>query len=303
MEIMFNKQMELITFMLTHGKVSLEQMSEAMQLSTRSIFRYLKIFSLSGIVVHRKGSNIYYLDIESPFFKRMNDMLFFSKEERLQLRALLDKCSATDEVAPELRRKLDRVGGYDILEEMSLSYDVTQLAKVAEMCIEEQRQMCITKGKANKKRSVAGHLVEPYLFMRDKGSIRCFDVTTNRNVTLKIDAGMVFKKCDTSWQCKPKHTPFHRDDFGYAASTLRNVTLRLDEYAMHLLKEEYPKTARHITRISDKEWEYAAQVCNMDILHRFNLGLWTHITIVHSAELERLMQRESRLLYKEYRAK
>jgi hypothetical protein len=299
MEIMFNKQIELITFMLTHGKVSMEQMSEAMRLTTRSISRYLKIFSLSGIVVHRKD-NTYLLDIESPFFEHMNDMLFFSKEERLQLRAVLDKCAATDEKAPELRRKLDRIGGYNILEEMSLSYDIAQLAKMAETCIEEHKQMNIVRGKVYKKRSVAKHLVEPYLLMRDKGSFRCYDVTTNRNVTVKIDAGMVFERSETAWQYKTKHTPFHSDDFGYSSSTLRNVTLHLDEYAMRLLCEEYPKTVRHLVRISDKEWEYAAQVCNMDTLHRFHLGLWSHITVVHSAELERLMQKESRLLYKEY---
>ncbi len=302
MEIKFDKQIKLITFMLTHGKVSMEQICQEMQVTSRSVFRYLKIFSLSDIVVHRKGTT-YWLDLESPFFERMNDMLFFTKEERLKLRAVLNRCAATEESASELRRKLDRVGGYDILEEMNLSYDVEQLAKVAEMCIEEHKQMCITKGKAHKKRSVAGHMVEPYLMMRDKGSFRCYDITTNRNVTIKIDANMVFEKSDTLWQLKAKHTPYHRDDFGYSASTLRNVTLRLDEHAMRLLKEEYPRTSRHLTRLSDKEWEYSAQVCNMDTLHRFHLGLWSHITIIHSAELERLMQKESRLLYKEYHVK
>jgi len=64
------------------------------------------------------------------------------------------------------------------------------------------------------------------------------------------------------------------------------VKLKLNLRATNLLMEEYPLVSKYLTKLSPNEWLLVTDVCSMDGVGRFVMGLLDDIEIVESPELQ-----------------
>lgn len=64
----FARQLRLMELLTHNYQYSIEEVSEKLKMSKRSIYRYIDAFKSMGFVVRKSGSK-YRLDHSSPFFK------------------------------------------------------------------------------------------------------------------------------------------------------------------------------------------------------------------------------------------
>ncbi len=65
------------------------------------------------------------------------------------------------------------------------------------------------------------------------------------------------------------------------------VSLKLNLRAANLLVEEFPLASKYLTQLSQNEWMLVTDVCSMDGVGRFVMGLLDDIEIVESPELQK----------------
>ena len=82
----FERQLQLMLLLTQNRKYTIEEISEKLALSSRSIYRYLDFFAEYGFKVEKNKSGIYRLDKESEFFKRITELIHFTEDEAITLK-------------------------------------------------------------------------------------------------------------------------------------------------------------------------------------------------------------------------
>lgn len=77
------------------------------------------------------------------------------------------------------------------------------------------------------------------------------------------------------------------DIFRMNSDHTTSVTLKLNLCAATLLVEEFPLASKYLTKLSENEWMLITDVCSMDGVGRFVMGLLDGIEIVELPELQK----------------
>ena len=80
----FARQLRLMELLTHNYQYSIEEVSEKLKMSKRSIYRYIDAFKSMGFVVRKSGSK-YRLDHSSPFFQNITKDITFTEDEGLTL--------------------------------------------------------------------------------------------------------------------------------------------------------------------------------------------------------------------------
>ena len=110
----FERQLKLMVLLTQNREYTIEQLCDRLNMSRRTIYRYLELFRDIGFVVEKQG-NVYRLDKSSPFFNDITQLVHFTEDEALTLRHVLDQMDNTDFQVKHLRAKLDRIYDFGIL--------------------------------------------------------------------------------------------------------------------------------------------------------------------------------------------
>lgn len=114
------------------------------------------------------------------------------------------------------------------------------------------------------------------------------------NKTFRLSRMESVTLLDEKWLCRSEHRQIYTDIFNFASEDLIPVTLRLDQLSYNVLVEEFPLAEKDIT--SDGEhWLYNSHVCSLKGIGRFVIGLYDHIEIINSPELEDYVCRKLKL--------
>lgn len=81
----FERQLRLMMLLTQNTRYTVQDLAEQLEMTTRSIYRYLDAFKMAGFVVEKKG-NCYRLDKSSPYFKNISELVHFTEEEALLLK-------------------------------------------------------------------------------------------------------------------------------------------------------------------------------------------------------------------------
>ena len=110
----FERQLRLMVLLTQNREYSLDELCRKLDMSRRTLYRYLELFRDIGFEVVKQGS-VYRLDKSSPFFKEITQLVHFTEDEALTLRHVLDMASGTDVQVRHLRHKLERIYDFGIL--------------------------------------------------------------------------------------------------------------------------------------------------------------------------------------------
>ena len=113
----FERQLRLMVLLTQNREYTIEELSEKLDMSRRTLYRYLELFRDIGFRVEKLG-NVYRLDKESPFFREITSLIHFTEDEALTLRRTLDVLSDTDMQVRHLRHKLERIYDFGITDAM-----------------------------------------------------------------------------------------------------------------------------------------------------------------------------------------
>lgn len=137
--------------------------------------------------------------------------------------------------------------------------------------------------------TVSDRHVEAYDVRPEDNLVICYDLDREATRVFNLNRiGYVEILKDEHWRRASSHKQMYVDVFHMNADTTTKISLQLDLMAKNLLVEEFPRAKDFITAHKDDEniWYFTADICRMEGIGRFYIGLANHITILDGEPLK-----------------
>mgnify|MGYP002518680817 CR=1 FL=1 len=279
---------------LLAGNTSLtnEDIASRISLSKRSVYRYLDAFRDMGFIVERSG-DIYRLDKNSPFFREICGGVMFTEDEAATVAQLLAAVGDNSTRARGLRRKLERIYDYKVLESHEADRRLAENTSRLYEAVKQHLTVVLKSYRSLHGGSVCDRIVEPYRFMNSNDDIRCYELASEQNKTFKISRIGEVKLLDIKWIAEPAHEQIYTDAFGFTGTPIDTIALRLTPRAASLLREEYPKARPFLTDDVDGTSVYEENVCSYLGAMRFVFGLYSDVEVVKSEKFKKFLKEKA----------
>ncbi len=284
--------MKLLTANTTY---TVDQLAERLNMSRRTIYRYIDTFRDAGFVIKKSGDCIR-LDKASPHFKDISQLVHFTEEEAVILKSAIESIDDTNLLKQNLKRKL-----YAVYDNKTLADTVVKGKNAPNIrnlieAIEEERQVILHGYQSAHGSAVRDRRVEPFAFTTNYVQVWCYDAEDGRCKLFKSSRIGSVELTETPWEHKADHHEGFIDIFRLHGENARTrVQLELGLLAYNLLIEEYPLAERDIKPLGEGRWLLDTEVAGMAGVGRFVVGLLDNIRIIDSPELKAYL--------KEYMAK
>lgn len=279
--------MKLLTANTTY---TVDELAERLDMSRRTIYRYIDTFREAGFVIKKTGDCIR-LDKASPHFKEISQLVHFTEEEAVILKRAIESVDDTNVLKQNLKRKL-----YSVYDNKTLANTVVKgpLAGVVHTLIEamEQGRQVVLKGYRSAHGSrVSDRRVEPFSFTTNYVQVWCYEPESDSCKSFKTARIGSVELLDTPWQHAAKHREGFTDLFRMNGEKRLPVKLELGLRAYNLLLEEYPLAERDLKALGGDHWLLDTQVADYAGVGRFVVGLLDDIRILDTPELTAYLKR------------
>ena len=278
--------LRLMKMLTANVEYSVDDIARRLDMSRRTIYRYIDTFREAGFVIKKDGNRIR-LDKESPYFKDISQLVHFTEEEAVILRRAIESIDNTNLLKQNLKRKL-----YSVYDSKTLADTVVKGSNARNVhalleAIETHHQVCLHDYRSA--HSVRDRRVEPFGFTANYVSVWCYDLEDGHNKIFKTARIGRVEVLPQEWAHESEHEEGFMDIFRMIGSKRTRVRVELGLLAHNLLLEEYPLAEAYVTPIADERWLLDTEVANMHGIGRFVAGLLDDVRIVDSPELAAYM--------------
>jgi len=265
--------------------------------SERTFFRYLDTFREAGFAVKRDEYNVYRLETSANKMSRhLSELLHFSEEEEMILRTAIDSIEPTTKSKELLKKKLYAVYDYKVITDLGVSKHNQQTIRTLMSAIEEKRQVVLSDYRSAHSNTTTDRLVEPYAFTADHDQVWCYELGTQMVKTFKLSRIGRVEVLEKGWENESLHETGYVDIFRLHGTQRFPVRLRLSVRAASLLMEEYPLSTPHLQEQEDGRYLLETEVCRLEGVTRFVLGLYDDVEILGGEELRAHVQYKVRTM-------
>ncbi|MEE0916312.1 MAG: WYL domain-containing protein [Alistipes sp.] len=278
--------LRLMKMLTANVEYSVDDIAERLDMSRRTIYRYIDTFRDAGFVIKKRG-NCIRLDKESPHFKDISQLVHFTEEEAVILRRAIESIDDTNLLKQNLKRKLYSVYDSGTLADTIVKGQNSSNVHSLIEAIENHKQVILHNYQSS--HSVRDRIVEPFAFTTNYVNVWCYDIDDNCCKIFKTARIGSVELSDIEWQHCEQHKENFIDIFRMIASSdseLIAVKLKLGRLSYNLLMEEYPLAERYISTLDKDHWLLNTQVANLQGVGRFVIGLMDDIEIIESPELK-----------------
>ena len=278
--------LRLMKMLTANVEYSVDDIAARLDMSRRTIYRYIDTFRDAGFVIKKRG-NCIRLDKESPHFKDISQLVHFTEEEAVIQRRAIESIDDTNLLKQNLKRKLYSVYDSGTLADTIVKGQNSSNVHSLIEAIENHKQVILHNYQSS--HSVRDRIVEPFAFTTNYVNVWCYDIDDNCCKIFKTARIGSVELSDIEWQHREQHKENFIDIFRMIASSdseLIAVKLKLGRLSYNLLMEEYPLAERYISTLDKDHWLLNTQVANLQGVGRFVIGLMDDIEIIESPELK-----------------
>jgi predicted DNA-binding transcriptional regulator YafY len=272
------RELNLLLLLTENHNYTVPEICDRVQISRRNFYYYLDFFRLAGFKVEH-SKPYYRVSKDSPFFRKIDEVVHFTEDEAITMRRILDKTGDQSIQVERLRRKLDRLYDLQILdnEEMQeqLAHNVTTLYEA----IKRQVAVKLVNYSSPHSNTTSNRIVEPFLLMNGNREVRCFELSSGINKTFKLSRMEDVQLLDITWEHQNKHHKIFTDIFMFSDEKQWTVTLLMGRLSSSILLEEYPKARKYLTQQDETHWQLELPVCSFIGIGRFVMGLFEDIEV------------------------
>ena len=251
----------LINLLKSSPSKSIKRLSESMEVSERSLYRYMELLADVGFVVQKDGSNRYFLNhdhIES-----------FTKEEAELISQSISSNNKNNPLVKSIRTKLVLLDEMNVASNEIVASHYSKVISKLQEAIETKSQVILSKYQSASTESVSDRLVEPVGFSSNFDSITAFEVESGLNKFFKIERIGDVQILDIPFEYPTKHESLESDIFGFNDTGERHhVTLQLSMRSMLWLKDDYPLSVNFMKEVGDGQWILDVEVFSMEPVNR-----------------------------------
>ena len=281
--------LRLMKMLTANVEYSVDDIAARLDMSRRTIYRYIDTFRDAGFVIKKRG-NCIRLDKESPHFKDISQLVHFTEEEAVILRRAIESIDDTNLLKQNLKRKL-----YSVYDSGTLADTIVKGQNASNVhalieAIENHKQVVLHNYQSS--HSISNRHVEPFAFTTNYVNIWCYDIDNKCCKIFKTARIGSVELYDNEWQFSELHKENFIDIFRMIASSesdLINIKLKLGRLSYNLLMEEYPLAERYISQVDNDHWILDTVVANLQGVGRFVVGLMDDIKIIDSPELKEFL--------------
>ena len=272
------RELNLLLLLAGNRGYTIEQICYKMNISRRNFYYYLEFFRDCGFIVE-KVSNLYSIDRDSPFFRRLQERIDFTEDEIITIRRLLKATTRKNAITANLLRKLERLYDFKILADDELREQSARNVSALHKAIKVKRMAVIQRYDSPHSKTVKNRLVEPFLLMNNNNEVRCYEPQSMMNKTFKVSRMGKVEVLDDEWANEGQHRMMYTDIFMFSSEEKHDVEMTLGPLSYNILKEEYPASKKYISKLPDNQWLLKLPVCSYAGIGRFVLGLYDDICV------------------------
>lgn len=288
--------LRLMKMLTANNKYSVEELSDKLDMSVRTIYRYIDTFREAGFVV-KKSEGYIKLDRKSPHFKDISQLVHFTDEEAYILNSAIESIDETNLIKQNLKAKLCSVYDYKVLAECVVKGSNARNVNRLIEAIEEKKQVILRNYTSAHSKKVSDRIVEPFSFTTNYIQLWAFEPASapsgNTNRLFKLSRIESVEFLDKNWEYEDLHKKGYMDLFRITGYNQMPVKLRLGIRAASLLLEEFPLAERELQKTVFKGetcWILDTKVCSYEGIGRFVLGLLDDVHILESDDFKKFLR-------------
>lgn len=289
--------LRLMKMLTGNVSYSINDLSDKVNMSVRTVYRYIDTFREAGFVIKKRGDFIR-IDKSSQYFKDISQLIHFTEEEACILKSAIESIDENNLLKQNLKKKLYTVYDYKILAQTTVhtkdSHNVNKLIEA----IENKQQVILHNYRSANSKVIRNRKVEVFAFTTNYIQIWAYDMEKKKNKLFKVKRIEKVEILPLSWQYENEHQSGYIDIFRISSFNQYFIKLRLGLLSMSLLTEEYPLSEQYLTKISDNEWILETNVCSYEGIGRFVTGLLHDIEILESDDFKEYMKKRIIFLQK-----
>lgn len=290
--------LRLMQYLSGNSYYTIDELSVKLEITRRTIYRYLDTFKNVGFAVQRINDGVYRMANMRNSDADLSKIVYFSEEEAFVVNGLIDALDDTNAMKNELKLKLSAVYEATNIKKYTINKGVSKTIGDLSAAIKHKRTVVLHHYASSRSNTVKDYQVEPFVFTTNYLDVWAFDVNDKINKTFKVARIGEVEVLEKDWVNESAHQEEPTDSFRSHSSQTFHVKLKLTQVAKNRMVEDFPLTAREI--IQDKDaWYYEGDVRSMEGIGRFVLSLPEHITILEGEEVRQYVREKADYILKE----
>ena len=246
---------------------TIEELAEALDTSSRSIYRYIDTFKEVGYVVTKENGVPRLLSMDK--YEDIAELVHFTEEEAYVVDRLLDALDNGNVLKQSLKRKLAAVANSAAVVDCVVNGRVAENVHAVIGAIENKRQVKLIGYASSHSGAVRDRWVEPFEFTTDYNQIWCYDLEDERNKLFKTSRIGTVVLLDEAWVAADRHQRGFVDVFRYSGPKIYRVAVELDVRARNFMVECFPLAELYMRKVEDELWVLETDVCGLDNVKGF----------------------------------
>ena len=292
------RMLRVMQLLSSNTKYTLDELARKLDLSKRSLFRYIDTFKNAGFVVQRIDEGVYKMTTYNKEFSDLSQLVYFSEEEAIVISHLIENLDGTNALKAGLKQKLAAVYDATSISDYIDNKGKSEVIETLANAVKGKKQVALTGYASSHSGKDKDYIVEPYKFTKDFVDIIAFDTAACVNKIFKISRVKDVRMLD-SWKFEDKHEEQPIDSFRMSGSPLEHVRLKLTLRAKNLLTEEYPVTGVEVTQVK-RSWFWEGDVNSLEGIGRFVLGLPQDVSVEEGPRLKSWLAEKGAFVQKKY---
>ena len=283
------RMLRLMKMMSGNINYSVEELSEKLEMSDRTIYRYIDTFKNAGFTVTKIWANTYKLEKIPQSMPDFDKLMYFSEEESYLINSLLDALVPTNSLKKGIKDKLavvvDSTSIANFVDRRSNAAHVTNLTQAAR----EKKKVLLKGYESGNSHTIRDRYVEPYGFTTDYIDVCAYDLEDKQNKIFKIQRIGEVQIQEEGWEAEKSHHKQGMDCFRMTGPYIGHVKWQMTVMAKNLLLEEFPLAEKELKR-KGNYWVLDTDICNFSGACRFYVGLAKEIRVIDSPEFEEYVE-------------
>jgi len=292
------RMLRVMQLLSSNTKYTLDELARKLDLSKRSLFRYIDTFKNAGFAVQRIDEGVYKMTTYNKELSDLSQLVYFSEEEAIVISHLIENLDGTNALKAGLKQKLAAVYDATSISDYIDNKGKSEVIETLANAVKGKKQAALTGYASSHSGKDKDYIVEPYKFTKDFVDIIAFDTAACVNKIFKISRVKDVRMLD-SWKFEDKHEEQPIDSFRMSGSPLEHVRLKLTLRAKNLLTEEYPVTGVEVTQVK-RSWFWEGDVNSLEGIGRFVLGLPQDVSVEEGPRLKAWLAEKGAFVQKKY---
>ena len=278
------RMLRLMKMMSGNENYTITELSKKLDMSYRTVYRYIDTFKASGFVVNKVRTNVYKIGKMPRSHVDMKNLIYFSEEEAYIINDMKNGLHNTNQLKSGLMKKLSAIYSCTSIANYVHSEETSANIKNLGQAIREKKKVILKAYESANSQEVSDRFIEPFEFTTNCIDVWGYDIEKCENRVFKISRIGEVVIIDDIWNHTENHQKSKTDCFRMSGYEQTPVKLELSLMAKNLLLEEYPLAQKDIKEI-DSKWILETMVSDMAGVGRFVIGLADEIEVIDSPAL------------------